>query len=272
MLFASPDPVEAPAGAMAPDRALPFDGDLGLHGRRGRANPRRCARGRLGSLPCVPDFGERRREGSGGSGRRSRARSPCPNPASGTRPATCRPRARAAGPAAGVAARCSRPAARLPVDAGQVGRRRARRSTAGTPCAAPGTHRPFSSRWFRQNARSKAGSPYQAHSASRNTGPCGPTRMFFGLTSPCTSASLVCAVRSDKLFQLLCERRDEPCRPRADRARGGWRGNSRRWRIPRRMSARRAVAAWMRGERCGRPPPRTPDRRGRARSSAFQSG
>ena len=29
-----------------------------------------------------------------------------------------------------------------------------------------GTHRPFNSRWLRQKARSNAGSPYQAHSAS----------------------------------------------------------------------------------------------------------
>ena len=57
-------------------------------------------------------------------------------------------------------------------------------------------HRHFSSRWLRQKARSKAGSPYQAHSASRNTGPRGPIRMFFGLTSPWTSARRVRAVVS----------------------------------------------------------------------------
>ena len=40
--------------------------------------------------------------------------------------------------------------------------------------AAGGCHRHLSSRWLRQKARSKAGSPYQAHSASRNTGPRRP--------------------------------------------------------------------------------------------------
>ena len=47
-----------------------------------------------------------------------------------------------------------------------------RRSRRGTRLAR-GTQRHLSSRWFRQKARSKAGSPYQAHSASRNTGPAG---------------------------------------------------------------------------------------------------
>ena len=44
----------------------------------------------------------------------------------------------------------------------------------------------------------KAGSPHQAHSASRNTGPSGPTRMFFGLTSPCTSARLFACVAATR--------------------------------------------------------------------------
>ena len=63
---------------------------------------------------------------------------------------------------------------------------------------ADGVHRHFSSRWLRQNARSNAGSPHQAHSASRNTGPSGPRRMFFGLTSPCTSARLLAWVAATR--------------------------------------------------------------------------
>ena len=55
--------------------------------------------------------------------------------------------------------------------------------------ARAGTARHLRRRWLRQKARSKAGSPYQAHSASRKTGPCGPVMMFFGLTSPWTRAT-----------------------------------------------------------------------------------
>ena len=77
--------------------------------------------------------------------------------------------------------------------------RRAGRSRRENPRPPARFHRHLSSRWFRQKARSKAGSPYQAHSASRNTGPRGPIRMFFGLTSPWTSArrvrAVVCASR-----------------------------------------------------------------------------
>ena len=49
---------------------------------------------------------------------------------------------------------------------------------------------------MRQKAPSKAGSPYHAHSASRMTGwPSSfATRIFFGLRSPWTSASLVLRV------------------------------------------------------------------------------
>ena len=54
---------------------------------------------------------------------------------------------------------------------------------------------------MRQNATSKAGSPNQAHSASRITGPCGPSRMFFGLTSPWTRATRVDAVRSASSYR-----------------------------------------------------------------------
>ena len=57
----------------------------------------------------------------------------------------------------------------------------------------------LSSRWFRQNATSNAGSPNQPHSASSSTGPCGPSRMFLGLTSPCTTARWVPAVVGGQL-------------------------------------------------------------------------
>ena len=62
---------------------------------------------------------------------------------------------------------------------------------ASSSCATDGTHSVFNSRWLRQKARSKAGSPNHAHSASRNTGPRAPSRIFFGLTSPCTTVSFV---------------------------------------------------------------------------------
>src|SRR6218665_652899 len=51
-----------------------------------------------------------------------------------------------------------------------------------------GSTRNLSSRWLRQNARAKAGSPHDAHSASSRIGPSAPGRMFLGLTSPCTKA------------------------------------------------------------------------------------
>ena len=47
-----------------------------------------------------------------------------------------------------------------------------------------------------QKATSNAGSPMQAVSASRNTGPCGPDRMFLGLMSPCISAIRAAAMRA----------------------------------------------------------------------------
>ena len=92
---------------------------------------------------------------------------------SGTRPATCRPPAPAAGPGSSARGALLQRVGSLPVDAGQVGR--GQRVEAGQEGRRPppGVHRHFSSRWFRQKARSKAGSPHQAHSASRNTGPCG---------------------------------------------------------------------------------------------------
>ena len=110
-----------------------------------------------------------------------------------TRPATCRRRAPAAAPAA-----APRRAARSP-------RAAPSRRHRGTPLAsasndarnaavAAGVQRHFSSRWLRQKARSNAGSPHHAHSASRKTGPVGPMTMFFGLTSPWTSTRFVAAV------------------------------------------------------------------------------
>ena len=74
-------------------------------------------------------------------------------------------------PGSSAAARASSRAARLPVDAARGRRAASASKQARKPAAAGGVHRHFSSRWLRQKARSKAGSPYQAHSASRNTGP-----------------------------------------------------------------------------------------------------
>ena len=64
--------------------------------------------------------------------------------------------------------------ARLPGDAREIGLGERVEAGEEARARAAGVHRHFSSRWFRQKARSKAGSPYQAHSASRNTGPLGP--------------------------------------------------------------------------------------------------
>ena len=80
---------------------------------------------------------------------------------------------------------------------------------------ADGVHRHFSSRWLRQNARSNAGSPHQAHSASRNTGPSGPRSMFFGLTSPCTSARLLAWVVATRAWKRVQDR--DGARPVASR-------------------------------------------------------
>ena len=82
----------------------------------------------------------------------------------------------------------------------------------------------FSRRWLRQKARSKAGSPYQAHSASRKTGPRGPTRMFFGLTSPWTSAMRRAAVRATARSSVGASVGMRCAPSPRDRARGGSRG------------------------------------------------
>ena len=120
--------------------------------------------------------------------------------------------------------------ARLPVDARRDSAgERVERSEEARRVAA-GVHRHLSSRWLRQKARSKAGSPYQAHSASRNTGPSAPIRMFFGLTSPCTSARFVAARRRDQLLERRREVGMARARSPAGRARGGWRRRSRRCR------------------------------------------
>ena len=110
-----------------------------------------------------------------------------------TRPATCRRRARAAARAA-----APRRGARSPSRGSQSTASRYAAASASNAArnaaVAAGVHRHFSSRWLRQNARSNAGSPHHAHSASRNTGPSAPITMFFGLTSPWTSARFVAAV------------------------------------------------------------------------------
>ena len=74
--------------------------------------------------------------------------------------------------------------------------------------------------WLRQKARSKAGSPNHAHSASKKTGPNAPQRMFFGLTSPCTKASFVLRSHLDKGLKLhgaigmnLCRRAEVRFQP-----------------------------------------------------------
>ena len=169
--------------------------------RERRRWPRRCRAFRRGSrsslrersAPVAGDVRQsRRRSAQQGAGHaaapaRDRARR------RRIRPATCRRCARAAGPAAAPrrVPRCARAA---------PSRRRSRYAPARAANAArkslvaAGVQRHFSSRWLRQKARSNAGSPHQAHSASRRTGPVGPMRMFFGLTSPCTSAILLACV------------------------------------------------------------------------------
>ena len=99
------------------------------------------------------------------------------------------------GPAAGTPMRASA-RRRLPVRRARSRRRVSASKLAISASRMRGRCAAFSRKWFRQNARSKAGSPNQAHSASSSTGPCGPSRMFFGLTSPCTSTRRVAAVRS----------------------------------------------------------------------------
>ena len=97
---------------------------------------------------------------------------------------------------------------------------------------------------------SKAGSPHQAHSASSSTGPSAPTRMFFGLTSPCTRAT---RVRLRRLHQRLDPRRQvrmARAPSPAGRARGGCRRRSHRWRTRPRARGRAAENAWMRASTC----------------------
>ena len=54
--------------------------------------------------------------------------------------------------------------------------------------------------------------------------------MFFGLTSPCTSARLVASVVCGQLAQAPAPDRDARGRWRPDKAPAGWRGRCRRWR------------------------------------------
>ena len=190
---------------------------------------------------------------STGSREQTRARpgapDPGPPPRSDTRPATCRRRAR--GTARAAAAPCAPRARRAAPrrrrrDSASASTSKQREEIARAPC---GAHRHFSSRWFRQNARSNAGSPYQAHSASRNTGPRGPIRMFFGLTSPCTRARLVRRGGLDQGVQRVGAVGMRAARSRPDTARAGCRRRSDRSRTPRRSSRSSAVAAWIRTRR-----------------------
>ena len=167
----------------------------------GRGCPRRGARGSSGSsasfIGRAPRArrraiapGDRRGSAQQARARRAARASRCGSSvmySTGDLPST---RA-SSSPGSSAAARRSSAAARLPVDAARGRPRPARRSRRGSRACAGGVHRHFSSRWLRQKARSNAGSPHHAHSASSSTGPRGPTRMFFGLTSPCTSASCV---------------------------------------------------------------------------------
>ena len=110
-----------------------------------------------------------------------------------------------------------------PSHAAEIGVARARRRRRGSPPRRPARRRHLRSKWLRQKARSKAGSPYQAHSASRKTGPSGPARMFFGLTSPWTSAT----------SSPPSGRRAPRASPRARGAAGRWRGDRARAGAPR---------------------------------------
>ena len=159
------------------------------------------------------------------------------------RPATCRRRGRASAPAA-APPRAARRLARLPVDGARYAP--PARERGQEAAVAAGVHRHFRSRWLRQKARSNAGSPHHAHSASSKTGPAGPIRMFLGLTSPWTSARLVAAVVATSA-PAPPRARDGAAPSRAGRARAGSRRRSRRCR-----SGRRARAAPPSRRGCGR--------------------
>ena len=247
-----------PPGAIARPDGAAGQRDLGLDRRPAAAVPdppaaHRGDRGRAhaatSSRPGVARSAARRpaRLGQEPARARARTRSLSRLRRSGTRPATCRRPARGRGRAAGRprAPRARRAAPRRrPRDRP----RPARRSRRGSAAAAAGVHRHFSSRWLRQKARSKAGSPYQAHSASRNTGPSGPDQDVLGADVAVDQGELgrrgAAARRAQRLARGPVRARRSP----AGRARAGWRGRSRRSGRRRRRPARCAVAAWMRGE------------------------
>ena len=227
---ASRVPFDAPAGTIARAERAAGERDLGLDGRPAAAVPGRgsawTVRMRQSASPRVSRRCRRRREEEVSSARRLVVLMVSSVPF-----ARHRPRRRGGRPAAAAAGRrraasrsrsASSPmystgdlpstrASRSPgsssgrrgasIAAGGVpnrphrGRpRRGRRTRRGNAVVAVGVHRHFSSRWLRQNARSNAGSPHHAVSASRNTGPPAPIMMFFGLTSPWTRARWVAAV------------------------------------------------------------------------------
>ena len=150
--------------------------------------------------------------------------------------------------------------ARLPVDARRDTPSPSASKRARKAAVAAGVHRHLSSRWLRQNARSNAGSPHHAHSASSSTGPSAPIRMFFGLTSPWTSATLASLRRRAPAARAPARGPDGGARSRAGKARGGCRrrsrrsSNSRGERGPRgriRVDARQRRADRARGRRVG---------------------
>ena len=178
---ASPVPVDAPAGTMARPTPPPSSStSASTVGRPRLSQTRRaCTKAIVVSVM--------RRAPSSRPGAHRRVSRPDGQPAVRARraaPGSCRgsvvmystgdlPSTRASNsPGSRCAARRSSAAA-APSRRDPGRPRPAHRSRPGSPRVAAGVHRHFSSRWFRQNARSKAGSPHQAHSASRNTGPPG---------------------------------------------------------------------------------------------------
>ena len=243
------------------------------HRRRAAPRPRPSAgRGcprRGGRAPCDARAGSRpsssrpglahRRQPSRPAARRKRAarprrtRSLSASRGRRTRPATCRRpgpgTARAAAPPRAPRAR----ARGSQHDAGQIGSRPARRSSRETPARAGGVHRHFSSRWLRQKARSNAGSPYQAHSASRNTGPVGPDQDVLRADVAMHQRALGRGRAPRQPPQRRRQVRMRAARSPAGRARGGCRGRSASVGKPRATSAVPAVRGVDRGQALARP-------------------
>ena len=212
--IASREPRDAPAGAMARPVAPPASvTSASTVGRPRESQTRRACtpRDRRSSSRLASaqrDRAERASRIARAAPRRARARTrerrPCR--VSSVRYSTGDlPSMRASSsPGSSAAVRASQRRPRLPARHARGRRRPARRTRERSRARHCGRHTPFSSRWLSTNARSNAGSPYHAHSASRITGPAGPIRMFFGLKSPCTSTRFG-----------SCGRRDQRREPRA---------------------------------------------------------